>query len=68
MALLLNPVSLLLSAKAPKAPLNDPLPLASPVVMDQRGPLQQLCFGCQSSLSSMAAVPTAVLSSLHHRG
>ena len=37
MALLLNPVSLFLSAKAPKAPLNDPLPSCIAFVKDHCG-------------------------------
>ena len=37
MALLLNPSSLLLSAKAPKAPLNDPSPSSVACVMDHCG-------------------------------
>ena len=37
MALLLNPVVLALSAKAPTASLNDPLPVGVACVIDHRG-------------------------------
>ena len=66
MALLLNPVVLLLSAKAPTAPLNDPLPSASPSVLTIAA-APTAVFRPPSPLSSRAATPTAVFASARLR-
>ena len=60
MALLLNPVSFALSAKAPTASLNDPLPRASPALLTIAPPPTAV-FREPLTLNSRAAAPTAVL-------
>ena len=60
MALLLNPVVFPLSAKAPTASLNDPLPSKSPALLTIAPPPTAV-FRVPSMLNSRAAAPTAVL-------
>src|SRR5262245_37428651 len=62
MALLLNPVVLAFNAKAPTAPLNDPLPEASPALLTIAA-APQAVFRVPSTLSIRAAAPTAVFAS-----
>src|SRR6476620_94741 len=66
MALLLNPVTLELSAKAPTAPLNDPLPSAVPSLLSNAAAPTPV-FRLPNLLSSTAAVPQAVFASARSR-